>query len=100
MSVAQDPAAPGAGPEVATLRIGGQELELPVEQATEGQPAVDVGALLKSGGVTTLDYGYANTAPTRSVAPVIRRASPFDDRRHPDRSAFGGGRRDEILDGA
>ncbi|HSG85088.1 MAG TPA: citrate synthase [Candidatus Limnocylindrales bacterium] len=71
MSVAQDPAGAGAGPEVATLRIGDQEHPLPIEHATEGQPAVDVGALLKSAGVTTLDYGYANTAPTRSAITYL-----------------------------
>ncbi len=71
MSVAQDPAGTGAGPEVATLRIGDQELALPIEHATEGQPAVDVGALLKNAGVTTLDYGYANTAPTRSAITYL-----------------------------
>jgi citrate synthase len=66
MSVAQPPSASGTEKEVAELRIGEQVLELPIERATQGQSAVDVGALLKSAHFTTLDYGYANTAPTRS----------------------------------
>jgi citrate synthase len=55
--------------EVATsaeLRIGDTTLRLPVERAAEGNDAVDIGALLKDGQVTALDYGFANTAATRS----------------------------------
>ncbi len=54
----------GAPP--AELRIGEQTLELPVRPAVEGQAAVDIGSLLKDAHVTTLDYGFANTAATRS----------------------------------
>jgi citrate synthase len=71
MSVAQGPEGTEARPDVAELRIGDQTIELPIERATEGQPAVDVGALLKNAGVTTLDYGYANTAPTRSAITYL-----------------------------
>ncbi len=66
MSVAQPPSVPGTEKEVAELRIGEQVLQLPIERAVEGQPSVDIGALLKDAHFTTLDYGYANTAPTRS----------------------------------
>ncbi len=71
MSVAQGPDGTEASPDIAELRIGERTLELPIERATEGQPAVDVGALLKGAGVTTLDYGYANTAPTRSAITYL-----------------------------
>ncbi len=54
-------AAPGA-----ELRVGDRVLELPVEQGTEGYPAINVASLLKDGHVTALDYGFANTASTRS----------------------------------
>ncbi len=75
MTVAQTPNAstgqaptPGvpAPPAVAQLRLGDLVLDLPVEHGTEGQPAVDIAALLRDGRVTALDYGYANTASTRS----------------------------------
>ena len=55
-----------AEPATAELRLGERTLQLPIRTATEGQPAVDVGALLKEGQATTLDYGFANTAATRS----------------------------------
>ena len=57
--------------DVAELRIGERLLELPVEQAVEGQAAVNVASLLKDGHVTTLDYGYANTASTRSAITFL-----------------------------
>jgi len=64
---------PGAatGAQVATLRIGERELTFPIETATEGQPAVNIAPLLKDAGVVTLDYGYANTAPTRSAITYL-----------------------------
>jgi len=55
----------------AELRIGDTRLEFPIETATEGQSAFDIGSLLKEAGVTTLDYGYANTAPTRSAITYL-----------------------------
>ena len=57
---------PQAPTTMAELRIGDRTLELPVESATEGQAAIDVAALFKALHVTTLDYGFANTAATRS----------------------------------
>jgi citrate synthase len=55
----------------AELRLGEQVLNLPVERATEGQSAVDIGALLKDAHLTTLDYGFANTAATRSAITFL-----------------------------
>jgi len=55
----------------AELRLGEQVLNLPVERATEGQSAIDIGALLKDAHVTTLDYGFANTAATRSAITFL-----------------------------
>ncbi len=54
------------GADVAQLHVGGKVFDLPIEQATEGQAALNIAALLKDAGVTTLDYGYGNTASTRS----------------------------------
>ena len=55
----------------AELHLGESVLHMPIEEGTEGERAMDVSALLKNAGVTTLDDGYANTgidalAPSRS----------------------------------
>ncbi len=56
---------------VARLQIGEREFELPIEQSTDGQPAINISTLLKDAGLVTLDYGYANTAPTRSSVTFL-----------------------------
>ena len=61
---------PGAA-STAHLSVGDGAVELPIESATEGQSAVNIGALLKEGRVTTLDYGFANTAATRSAITYL-----------------------------
>jgi citrate synthase len=50
----------------AELNIADAALKLPVEHGTQGSSAVNVATLLKDAHVTTLDYGFANTASTRS----------------------------------
>jgi citrate synthase len=55
----------------AELHVGDAVLTLPVEEGSEGERAIDVSALLKNAGVTTLDYGYANTATTRSAITFL-----------------------------
>jgi len=55
----------------AEITIDGAARELPVETGSEGDRAVDISALLKTSGVTTLDYGYANTASTRSAITYL-----------------------------
>src|SRR5690242_17409707 len=62
------PASPASSAE---LHLADKVLQLPVKEATVGQDAVDVGALLKDGYLTTLDYGYANTAATRSAITYL-----------------------------
>jgi citrate synthase len=57
--------------QTAELRLGELVLELPVEEGTQGQPAINIGSLLKDARVTTLDYGFANTAATRSAITYI-----------------------------
>ena len=57
--------------ETASLQIGETVLTLPVAAATEGPPAMDVSTLLRDAGVVTLDYGFANTAATRSSITYI-----------------------------
>jgi len=57
--------------QAAELHIGEVASELPIQTGTEGERAVDISALLKGTGVTTLDYGYANTASTRSAITYL-----------------------------
>ncbi len=57
--------------QIATLHIGDRPFELPIEEATQGQSAVNIASLLKDSGLTTLDYGFANTAATRSSITFI-----------------------------
>ena len=56
---------------VAQLHIGDTVLDLPIEEGTAGQAVVNIASLLKSAHVTTLDYGYANTAPARSAITFL-----------------------------
>ena len=64
MSATTEPRVEAAA--TADLQIGETTLHLPLHQATEGFAAVDVSTLLRDAKVTTLDYGFANTAATRS----------------------------------
>ena len=57
--------------QTARLQIGDTELQLPIEPSTDGQSAVNIASLLKDAGMVTLDYGYANTAPTRSAITYL-----------------------------
>ncbi len=57
--------------QVARLQVGDKELVLPIEPATDGQAAVNIAPLLKDAHLVTLDYGYANTAPTRSAITYL-----------------------------
>jgi len=70
MSTATGPDAE-TGAQFAELRIGDRVFQLPIEVGVEGYPALNVSALLKDAGVTTLDYGYANTASTRSAITYL-----------------------------
>jgi citrate synthase len=70
MSATADLAAPSRV-DTAELRIGDRVLALPIKTATEGQSAIDVSALLKEAHLTTLDYGFANTAATRSAITYL-----------------------------
>jgi Citrate synthase len=57
--------------DVAELKVGERVLELPIEAATEGQSGINIGPLLKEAHLTTLDYGFANTAATRSAITFL-----------------------------
>ena len=57
--------------EVATLRLNGQDLELPVVVGTEGERAIDISPLRARTGHITLDEGYVNTGATTSAITFL-----------------------------
>jgi citrate synthase len=58
-------------PQKATVTIGDRTAELPVLQGTDGVPSVDFSTFTKQTGHTSLDYGFVNTAATRSAITYI-----------------------------
>jgi citrate synthase len=58
-------------PEKATLTIGETTAELPILRGTEGHPSLDLSTLTRQTGLTALDYGFVNTAATRSAITYI-----------------------------
>jgi len=55
----------------ATLVYAGDELPLPLAEATEGTDAFDISTLLKKTGHVTLDPGFVNTAACQSQITYI-----------------------------
>ena len=55
----------------AKLIVNGREAEFPVLDASVGHPAIDISTLTKQTGCTALDYGYVNTASTKSAITFI-----------------------------
>jgi citrate synthase len=55
----------------AVLKYDGGELTLPIAEGTEGLPGVDISRLRDEAGMLTLDYGFANTAGTRSAVSFV-----------------------------
>jgi citrate synthase len=56
---------------VARLEVAGGSAELPILPSTEGASSIDLSTLTRSTGFTTLDYGFVNTASTRSAITYI-----------------------------
>ncbi|MFB7893940.1 citrate synthase [Microbacterium sp. NPDC056044] len=57
--------------EKATLTIGGSTAEFPLLRGTDGTPSVDLSTLTRQTGYTALDYGFVNTAATKSAITYI-----------------------------
>jgi citrate synthase len=57
--------------EVAKLRLGEREIDLPVVTGTEGERAVDISQLRAQSGCITLDEGYVNTGSTTSAITFL-----------------------------
>ncbi len=57
--------------EVAKLRLGNREIDLPVVVGTENEPAIDISKLRSQTGYITLDEGYVNTGSTTSAITYL-----------------------------
>ncbi len=55
----------------ATLTVPGGDGEFPIVASVDGASSIDISTLSKQTGHTTLDYGLANTATTRSAITYI-----------------------------
>jgi len=58
-------------PDKATLQLPGATAELPIRPSVEGASSIDIATLTKQTGLTTLDYGFVNTASTASAITYI-----------------------------
>ena len=54
-----------------TLNYPGGEARFPIKKATDGASSVDISTFTKQTGLTTLDPGFVNTAPTASAITYI-----------------------------
>jgi citrate synthase len=61
----------GSPQENATLTVGGRTAEFPVLRGTDGAPSIDVSTFTRQTGHTALDYGFVNTAATKSAITYI-----------------------------
>ena len=57
--------------DVATLRAGDDELELPIVRGTAGDDALDIGKLRSETGLITIDPGYGNTGACTSAITFL-----------------------------
>jgi citrate synthase len=57
--------------DAARLRIGSDDLDLPVVRGTEGDDAVDISKLRTETGLITLDPGYGNTGACTSAITFL-----------------------------
>ncbi|QDZ16732.1 citrate synthase [Humibacter ginsenosidimutans] len=55
----------------ATLTYPGGTAEFPILDSVSGASSIDMSTLTKQTGLTSLDYGFVNTAPTRSKITFI-----------------------------
>ena len=58
-------------PTTARLEIDGKNLDLPIVVGSEGERALDIGALRSQSGYITLDDGYGNTGSCQSAITFI-----------------------------
>jgi citrate synthase len=66
-----DASIPATSGDTVSLTYKGTTTDFPVLRGTDGAPAIDLSALTRSTGLTTLDYGFVNTASTKSKITYI-----------------------------
>ncbi len=57
--------------ETAVLHLSGGDYDMPIKKATQGASAFDIGKVLSTTGMTTLDSGFGNTAACSSAITYI-----------------------------
>jgi citrate synthase len=57
--------------QFATLSYPGGQAQFPIRAAVDGHSSIDISSLTKQTGLTTLDYGFVNTAATASAITYI-----------------------------
>ena len=57
--------------DAATLRIGDEELSLPIVRGSDGDDAIDIARLRSETGLITLDPGYGNTGAATSAITFL-----------------------------
>ncbi|MEN2740050.1 citrate synthase [Microbacterium sp. X-17] len=60
-----------ADQDQAILTVGDRTAQLPVLRGTDGVPSIDIASLTRQTGHTALDYGFVNTAATKSAITFI-----------------------------
>ncbi|TFD67241.1 MULTISPECIES: citrate synthase [unclassified Cryobacterium] len=60
-----------ADPNKVTITFPGGSAEFPILTSVDGVSSIDISTLTKKTGLTTLDYGFVNTAATRSAITYI-----------------------------
>ncbi|GGI48575.1 citrate synthase [Agromyces flavus] len=71
MSNVVNEAAGADRPDTATLAFPGGSAEFPIHAASQGNGSIDLSTLTRQTGLTALDYGFVNTASTRSAITYI-----------------------------
>jgi citrate synthase len=66
-----DASIPANSGDTVSLTYQGTTTDFPVLRGTDGAPAIDLSALTRTTGLTTLDYGFVNTASTKSKITYI-----------------------------
>ena len=62
---------PSGEAEKVTLTFPGGSAEFPILDSVDGASSLDISTLTRQTGLTTLDYGFVNTAATRSAITYI-----------------------------
>ncbi|TAM68434.1 MAG: citrate synthase [Microbacteriaceae bacterium] len=60
-----------AEPDKAILSYPGGSAEFPIRESSQGASSIDFSTLTRQTGLTSLDYGFVNTAPTQSAITFI-----------------------------